>query len=447
MVGNVRPYKNPIPADREVVPGIWNDILDLWRATLNSLGGDQASQNVSIVEGISKAAFGEVLTADLHPQFQLTFEYTVDNTELTKNTTTGSGTVTQADAMAVISSGTTAGSTALLQSKRHAKYRSGLGGLLRYTDLFTAPVSDTSQLIGLADELGSSAVFKNGIMIGYDKNVNDGLVFGLFRYANDVVFPIDITGWDDPLDGSGLSGDTLVPEKINVNETRFQFLGGGAIELSRERNDGGELKKVHTVDYVNRNIQPSSFNPNYHGTIFTDNGSTTSDMILKSSSLGYFIEGKTSLIELQQPQHSSGIQQALTVIAEVPIFTIRNRSIYASKTNFIDMLIEFFTCSIEANQANNLGQVRLVKNASLTGTPVWSNINTNNSVAEIDTSATGLSGGVEIPPFLLAGKNDKVIFDLTNYDIILAPGETITAAGLSTNSATIKSAIMYKDLF
>lgn len=36
MVDDIRPYKNPVPADREVVPGIWNDILDNFLASFET---------------------------------------------------------------------------------------------------------------------------------------------------------------------------------------------------------------------------------------------------------------------------------------------------------------------------------------------------------------------------------------------------------------------------
>lgn len=36
MVANIRPYKNAIPPDRELVPGIWNDILDNWLASFET---------------------------------------------------------------------------------------------------------------------------------------------------------------------------------------------------------------------------------------------------------------------------------------------------------------------------------------------------------------------------------------------------------------------------
>lgn len=414
---------------------------------MNSIVRFPANSTETAITNLPLTAFGDLRTAELTPQFQLSFEYTISNTEITTNTTVGSGTVTQANAMAVVGTGTTTGSTALLQSKRHAKYRSGLGGLLRYTDLFTAPISGTSQLIGLADELGSSASFKNGIMIGYDKNVNDGLVFGLYRYANDVVFPVGITDWDDPLNGKGSSTDILVPTNLNVNAIRFQFLGAGAIQILREPDEGTVLEPVHTIQYSNKNTQPSSFNPNYRAVLFVDNGATTSNMILKASSMAYFIEGKTKHSELQQPQFSSGKKQKLLVSTEVALFTIRNKTSYAGKTNFIDLLLEQITGSIEANNANNLGELRIVRNATLGGTPVYADINTTDSIVEIDVAGTTVAGGKEITFIPLAGKNAAALLDLTDLEIILAPGETITVSGESVNDATINGGGLWKELF
>ena len=137
-----------------------------------------------LVDGINISspltAFGDLRTAGLHPQFQGSFEYTVDNTELTTNAVVAGGTVTQASGMAVVGTSTTTASSALLQSKIAARYRAGLGGLVRFTTLFTTAVAATEQYIGIVDETGSSAAFKNGYMVGYD-----GETFGFHRFQND----------------------------------------------------------------------------------------------------------------------------------------------------------------------------------------------------------------------------------------------------------------------
>ena len=123
--------------------------------------------------------FGELLVGELHPQFQGSFEYTVSNTDLNTNTVVNGGTITQASAMALVGTSATTASTALLQSKQHARYKSGLGGVIRFTALFTTPVAVTEQYVGIAYELGSSAAFKNVYMLAFDC-----LYCGFYRFHN-----------------------------------------------------------------------------------------------------------------------------------------------------------------------------------------------------------------------------------------------------------------------
>jgi hypothetical protein len=390
---------------------------------------------------IPYSAFGEMLTAKLTPQIQISFEYTVDNTEITTNSISGGGTVTQAGAMAVCTTSTTTGSKAHLQSKRHAKYRAGLGGMVRFTFMATSSVAGTEQLVGLSDEAGSTAIFKNGLVLGYV-----GETFGFYRYANDIEYSYPLSTWDDPLDGAGESGQTLDPTKLNVFFIDFQYLGAGAIRIYNENTKTGEIILVHTIPYSNLFNVPSSYNPNYHITLHADNKATTANLVVKAASLAYFIQGETKYQELQQPQFSTGEQTKATVTTEVPIVSIRNKATYASKINFIDILLEMLDASIEAGSANNLGKVRIIRDAALTGA-VWSDINTTNSVVEYDTTATAASGGKEIMFEPLAGKNDKAVEKLADLDIIIAPNETVTISGQSANSATINAGLLWKELF
>ncbi len=388
-------------------------------------------------------AFGEMLVGQLSPQLQGSFEYTVDNTDLNTNTTANSGTVTQANGMAVLGTSTTLSSTALFQSKQHARYKSGLGGLSRFTALFTSPVAATEQYVGLADETGSSAAFKNGYMIGYD-----GTTFGIHRFQNDAKFTTPLADCADPLDGTGFTGMDITHTNLNVFGIKYQYLGAGAIDYLIEDDSTGNFAVFCTELYANNNTEPSTHNPNFHYTMWVNNKATTDDLILKSSSYSYFVEGKTSFVELHQPENSSGAREKTSVTTEVAIFTIRNKSTYASKTNFIDIVLLGAGASIEASSANNLGNVRLVKNATLGGTPSYSDINTTNSVIEIDTSGTTVTGGKELDVMLLAGKNDSDRVTLIDKEIILNPGDTFTITGSSANSAdAMRALITWRELF
>jgi hypothetical protein len=392
-----------------------------------------------------KTAFGENLVGQLYPQFQNSFEYTVDNTDLTENTVVNGGTITQSSAMAVISTSTTTSSSGMLESYRHAKYRSGIGGVARFTALFTSPVAGTEQYVGVMDVPGSSFAFRNGYSFGYT-----GTAFGIQRWSNDTLIAVDQSSWNVDTLGAGTknpSGMTLIHTNLNVFQIRYQYLGAGAIRFFIEDSATGDFILVHMIKYANKYIEPSVHNPNFHFIMWAANKATASNIIVKSSSFGYFSEGRTTFIELHQPQNSSGLKQKTAVTTEVAIFTIRNKNTYASKSNFIDIFIENVLASIEASSANNLGSVRLIKNATLGGTPSYLDINTTNSVVEIDVAGTTVTGGKEIAVFPLAGKNDKTNFDLTPFRVILKHNETLTIAGKSANSATIECAALWRELF
>ena len=392
--------------------------------------------------GLPLTAFSDLRTASITPQVQLTFEYTVDNTELLVNQVSGTGSVTQSTAMAVCSSGATAGSEAYMRSVGKARYRSGLGGLARFTSIFETQFSDSAQISGIADERGSSTYFKNGFMVGWI-----GGVFGFHRFSNDTLTTVAQADWDDPMDGSGESGLTLAHDTINVFSIRFQYLGGGIIDLNIEDDTSGRLVRVHRIKYANKNTEPSVHNPNFYLTLFASNGATASSATIKSASMAYFVEGKTKYFEGNQPQFTSGEIQKSGVTTKTAVFTIRNKSTYALKSNFIDALLQSVSVNIDALSASNLASVFIVKDATLGGTPSYSDINTTNSVMEIDTAGTTVTGGKEIFPILFSGKSGSEQIDLTSYDITLDPGQSLTIAAESSSLATIGGAILWKELF
>lgn len=489
-------------------------------------------------------AFGDLRVGELSPLFQGSFEYTVDNTDLYRQSKVAGGTVTQANAMVVVGTSTTTASTAMLSSKQHARYKAGLGGLLRFTTLFTSPVSGTEQYVGITDKHGSDrsagsvdltgggsgsvdgitvnsvqimsgaesfdanltetarnvvtninahtsapnytatslgtlitikpdvrgtgtngfvvasstttittddvnlsggtngATFANGYVVGYN-----GTTFGFHRFHNNALVTVAQSAWDDPMDGTGTSGMTLDQTKINVYEIQYQYLGAGAVRLFIESDTTGDFVLVHTIQYTNANVTPSTENPNFRFHIHVNNLATSSNIVIKSSSYAYFVEGHTTLIELHQPENSSDIQSTGSITTRLAVFTIRNKTTYQSKANLIDVLLLHFGASIEASAANNLGNIALIKNTVLGGSPSYSDINTTDSVVEIDTAGTTVTGGKVLLAVPLAGKNDKIIENIVNLKIILNPGETITMAGVSANSATVNAEILWRELF
>ena len=420
--------------NRSVLVGQTRGGGDFINVPVDSRGQLEMSQPIS--------AFGDLRTAELSPILQITFEATTTNTEIGTITTAGSGAVTNPSSKVLVATGATTASSASWRTVKTAKYRAGMGGVMRFTGMFTTGVAGTEQMVGLADIPGSTALFENGYAVGYD-----GTQFSFLRYSNDVLYPIPQTQWDDPCDGTGKSGMILDPTKLNVYFIQFQYLGAGAITLWIESDVTGDMFVAHTVQYTNRNTVPSVLNPNFRMKIAADNRATTAELEVSSSSMAFFIEGQSTYIELQQPTFSSGRRAKTSVTTEVALFTIRNKTTYNSKLNYVDIILQNIQSAIEAGAANNLGQVRVIKNATLGGVPAWVDVNTASSVVEIDTAGTTVTGGIELIYVPLAGKNAFAIVDMTPYEIFLTPGDSITVAGLSAASATIDAGALWKELF
>jgi hypothetical protein len=423
---------HPVDCEQVIVNGV-----TYYRQRVTSVLSNSLGREITQING----AFGEQVFVQHHPQWQQSFEYTVDNTALNTKVISGSGTVTQANAMAVCSTGTTTSSIASLESRHPAKYKASFGMLLRFSAMFTTPVANTYQYAGMVDDAGSTAVFKNGFAIGYN-----GTSLVISRFANDTQYDIPRAQWDDKLDGTGASGMTINPQKLNVFYIQAQHLGAGAIKFWAEDSASGVPFVFHTIPYANLYTTPSTYNPNYHMRLYVNNRSTTSNLTVSCAAYGYFVEGITDLVELQQPQFSTGTITKNSVTTDTALFTIRNKTLYAGKINFIDILMERCSCAIEASASSNLGTVRLVRNATLGGTPSYTSVNLTDSVVEIDTAVTTVTGGETILSFELAGKNDKDKENLISYKIMIHPGETLTFVGESSNSSTLKATTLWKEL-
>jgi len=114
------------------------------------------------------SSFGEQIIAELIPVEQLAFHYNI-NTRLVTTQENDSGTVTQANGMASVSSGAAATSAATLVSNRVTRHNAGQGIFFRGTALFTTGAANSEQLIGIGD-------VHEGFFWGYN-----GTAFGVLR--------------------------------------------------------------------------------------------------------------------------------------------------------------------------------------------------------------------------------------------------------------------------
>lgn len=104
--------------------------------------------------------FGEVSVSQLTPVAQGDFVYNNINDQIFNEGAFSGGSVSANDGMAVLSSGTDANGSAIVQLRRGLKYKSGQGSLMRATALFGSPEPGNAQFIGLGNS-------ECGYFIGY----------------------------------------------------------------------------------------------------------------------------------------------------------------------------------------------------------------------------------------------------------------------------------------
>lgn len=375
---------------------------------------------------LPKTAFGDLRIAEISPQVQVTFEYNI-NPNLLNTVTSNGGIVKQEEAMAVLETSTNSTGLADIKTIRLLKYRSGLGALTRFTGLFTTGVANSTQLIGVGTD-------ENGFFFGFN-----GITFGILHRVNSIDTWINQSSWNvDTMDGNGPSSMILDINKINVFEISYQYLGAGQITFFIEDSNTGEFVIVHKIKYTNINIIPSLFNPSLPLNMHVENNGNTSNIIIKSASMAAFVEGKDIIIGAPYTFNNSK-----THSSETALFSIRNKSTFAGKTNLVNAFMRNISC---ANDVNQLATFKIYEDATLGGTPSFLDIEVNSSIMESDTSGTTVSGGKLLVAYTI-GKDSGQTFELDKLNIIMKPGSTYTITSDSASSNVMGASLSWVEDF
>ncbi len=233
---------------------------------------------------------------------------------------------------------------------------------------------------------------------------------------------------DDIFDGNGSSGITVDPTKGNVYQIKYQWLGYGAIFYFVENPNTGEYVLVHTDRYANANTSPSISNPTLPLCVSVKNTTNNTDMILKTVSMAGFVDGVQKDLGIRNTESKIS---GNTTTNEIPILTIRNKSVYQGRLN--RTRIELIGFGFETDLTSKSATFRVYRNAILTGPPSFTDEDTSTSVVEFDTSATGITGGELLESEVLA-KVDTEAIQLRPLEEILRPNEQLTITGQPTAS-------------
>jgi len=382
------------------------------------------SANNSLQIDVPITAFDELLIAEFTPTVQLHFHYNI-NPALVDVVNVSGGTVTQSDSMAVVGSSTTTGSTALMTSHNFVRGSAGQGVRARFDAIFTIGVSGTNQEIGLGDAV-------NGFFIGVN-----GEDFSINRRRDGTDNFVSQSNFNrDKLDGTGPSEMVIDTTKLNSFEISYQ----GAINYCLANPVTGDIILFHRIEYGNNNIIPHVLNTTAPMRVFVDNSATTSDIVIKTSFISGGIEGKNA--ELGFIESFSSTVNSVPAGVETLVFSLKNKETFSSKTN--RGIVRALTISA-AVSGTKTAIVRLYVGTTLTA-PSFSDLDTGVSMIEMDTSATGFSGGTQVFALPLS-KEGNALEDVSKLEGDLLPGIVSSITVESANSTDVAAAIVWKELF
>ena len=350
--------------------------------------------------GFPYDAYGNLLSAPITRKLYANFAYHI-NPRTVKTTLVAGGTVTKnSDSLGVLSTSTTTSSSATLESRQSLNYENGLGSVVRFTAIFSSGVTGTTQVIGLGNS-------DNGYFFGYN-----GVDFGILRRQDGVDTWVSKSSWNVSKFSS------FDPTKGNVFQIRFQA-AFGAIDFLIGGSSTGRFKLVHRVKYSNNFLVPSVYNSSLPLHAKVDNGSTTLDIILKIGSMAAFVEGKSKDLGLGWAIENDTTFPSNT---ETLIVALRNLATFNGVTNQQSAFIKQFAASVIGPEQTAM--YKFYMQAAVSGGS-WSDISTNKSVIESNTTATLSSG--DLAGGFMVGRDMSDNTDLDKLNLVINPGEIFVA--------------------
>lgn len=380
---------------------------------------------------IPLTAFGEVFNAEFTPTCGWSFAYNV-NADMVTSGSSG-GTVTSGSGMAVLATGAAASQSAYIQTNRVVRYTPGVGGLARFTTIFTAGKAGSTQLIGVGNT-------EDGFFVGFN-----GATFGFCRRKGGVDTWTPVASW------SGQGKEDILnyfdPTKGNIWQITWQWLGFGAVRLYMEDPDTGTLKLVHMWSPVNTLTGTTILNPVLPLYAYTANTTNNTNVVLKTPS---GIGGVQGARFGPPPIHPFSFYRTVkagkaAVTTETNILTLKNGTTFQTVANRVRVRLTALNILGEGTGTSTV-TIQIKKNATLGGSPSYTAYNADTSPCTYDVAGTTVTGGVLVFSGEIA-RNAGDAFDLERYGIELAPGETATVSVTSAAAVAPDLALTWVDLF
>lgn len=338
-------------------------------------------EGIAYADSPSIDAFSRLRVSSIATVYDSMLQYDLDLIQnLIQTVGTGSVTHLPLEAAAQLSTGGTAsGAKAIYQSRKYVRYQAGKSQMALLTGVIGEKKTNVRKRIGLFDD-------DNGIFFEQDGAGQNAVVIRSKTTGSVVDNKVVQANWNiDPFDGTGPSGLTLDDTKSQIFVIDFQWLGVGRVRMGLDIN--GLLHYVHEFNHANWTSVVYMATPHLPIRIEIENvGTAASATTLKKICSAVVAEGGLRETPGYAWTASRGTT-ALGVTSRRPVLSIRLNPNFLSQVNRGHVIFK----EMELLAASNNCHWEMTVAGILTGAS-WVDVDTNNSIAQYDVSATAISG-------------------------------------------------------
>lgn len=376
--------------------------------------------------------FGDKIVAQKRPDVDIQFNLNVSTEDTLITHEDGVADVTHENHMLKLIIPDTAPTPvigdATICSKRVIRYRPGFEQYAIFTVMFeNGGVNNTIQHMGpFKDEI-------DGFYVGY---TNEDFVVGKLNDGD--VFEVKQKDWNI-LQFNGRDAPEVDFTKMNIFKISWGWLGTAVVNFEK-MSEEGLWQIFHRMEFPGTLNEPHIANSYLPVTATVKSTGSLETPILRSGSInGGVVMGIDT--EASHRKFTFDHTQAILKNVEVTLFTIRNKTVYQGSDNRIPLLLDYTSLLSDGTKACTF---KFYKNSVLVGES-FSDINTEESVTEVDVTATSTNGKLLFGASRTDISSDPL--DLKPRKIEIEPGETITITAFSKEITTVEAILGWDELF
>lgn len=242
----------------------------------------------------------------------------------------------------------------------------------------------------------------------------------------------------DKLDGTGPSRLILDPQKGNVYQIGFQYLGFGNAKFQIEDPETGNLVRFHELKNANARTIPVLKDPNVAILATSANIGGTISKTLKSASMAAFVEGKSFKLD---PKYAvSADFAALNSSVYKPLLALKAGRLIDNKSSFGEFdLLKIAASNESGSSTPKTLTVGLFLNPKISGNVNFQYIREGQSIvskAVLNPGVNSIDNIANLIPFyeLTVGAGGGISEMLQVLDFVFGPGSCLVVAIRTTGT-------------